>query len=225
MDQKLLADMMDVSVLKPDNNENDVKEMVAFAKEKRCIAVFSLPAYTPDVVKYLDGDTSIQVGGVAGFPSGSEMTSIKIAQTKELITAGATEIDMVINVGKVKIGNYGYVLDEIKSIIDAADGAPVKSIFECHYLTDDEILRLSEIGCEAGVSYIKTGTGWAPTGATPENVTLMKSVVGDRVRIKAAGGIRDLATLEEIHRCGAVRFGIGLGSAREIFNELANRQK
>ena len=223
MDEKLLADMMDVSVLKPDNNENDVKEMVAFAKEKQCIAVFSLPAYTPDVVRYLDGETSIQVGGVAGFPSGSEMTSIKVAQTKELIKAGATEIDMVINVGKAKIGNFDYILEEIKQVIAAADGAPVKSIFECHYLTDDEICRLSEIGCKAGVSYIKTGTGWAPTGATKENVTLMKSVVGDRVKIKAAGGIRDLATLEGIYACGAVRFGIGLQSAKEIFLELSQR--
>ena len=215
-----LADMIDVSLLKPDNTEKDMKEMAAFARKYRCIAAFSLPAFTPYVVQYLEGDTGINIGGAVGFPSGGEMTSIKKEQTIQLIKAGCTEIDMVVNVGKVKVGDDAYVLSEINTIIDAAGGAPVKVIFECHYLTDDEIKRLAELCCRTEAAYIKTGTGWAPTGATKENVTLMKSVVGNEKKVKAAGGIRDLKTVNDLYECGAVRFGVGLNAAIDIFNEL-----
>ena len=212
--------MLDLSVLKPDNNEKDVEEMVAYAKANRCIAMFSLPAFAPDIVRLLNGDKSIGVGGAVGFPSGGDMTQVKVFQTKELIKAGCTEIDMVVNVGKVKAANYGYVKDEINRVIDAAAGAPVKVIFECYYLQDDEIRRLCEVCCNTKAEYVKTGTGWAPTGATKENVALMKSMVGDAVKIKAAGGIRDLQTVKELYALGAVRFGVGMASARAIFDEL-----
>lgn len=212
--------MIDVSLLKPDHTEEDMKQMASFARETRCIAAFSLPAFTPYVVKFLEGDDAINVGGAVGFPSGGEMTTIKKMQTVELIKAGCTEIDMVVNVGKVKVRDDAYILNEINTVIDAAGGAPVKVIFECHYLTDDEIKRLAELCCKTEAAYIKTSTGWAPTGATPQNVRLMKSVVGDDKKVKAAGGIRDLAAVNELYDCGAVRFGVGLNSAIDIFNEL-----
>ncbi|TFG63692.1 MAG: deoxyribose-phosphate aldolase, partial [Spirochaetales bacterium] len=214
--------MIDLSVLKPDNSEKDIKEMVSFAQANSCIAVFSLPAFVPDIVRILDGDKSIQVGGAVGFPSGGDMTQVKVFQTKELIKAGCTEIDMVVNVGKVKSVRYDYIEEEINRVIDAAGGAPVKVIFECHYLTDDEIRRLCELCLRTRAEYIKTGTGWAPTGATKENVSLMKSAVGDALKIKAAGGIRDLQTVRELNALGAVRFGVGLSSSVAIFSEIKN---
>ena len=225
MNQRSLAGMIDVSVLKPDNDERDVAELITFAKEKHCIAVFTLPSFSPLAVQLLDGTDGIEIGGVVGFPSGGDGTADKAEQTKRLIAAGCTEIDMVINVGMVKAGRYDYVLHEIQQVIEAADGAPVKTIFECHYLNNDEIRKMCEIGCRAGVAFVKTGTGWAPTGATVENVSLMKSVVGDAVGIKAAGGVKDLTTLLELHRCGAERFGIGLASAKSIFREFAETRQ
>ena len=223
MDHDFLAGMMDVSILKPDNTIEHVRRMGEFARKHRCIAVFSLPAFIPDVVRGLEGDKSIEVGGPVGFPSGGELTSIKIFQTKELISAGCTEIDMVVNVGFVKSGQYDRAVEDIRGVIEAAGETPVKVIFECYYLEDDEIRRLCGISAEAGAEYIKTGTGWAPTGATPENVALMKSEVGDSVKIKAAGGVRDLETVEELYGLGAVRFGVGLDSAVTIFEQLAGR--
>lgn len=220
MDKQYLANMFDVSVLKPDNTENDIEEMVSFARATRCVAVFSLPSFVPDIIKMLDGDRSVRVGGAVGFPSGGDLMQDKVFQTKELIKAGCAEIDMVVNVGKVKSGRFEYVFDEINRVVDAAGEATVKVIFECHYLTNDEIRRLSELCCGTGASYIKTGTGWAPTGATRENVSLMKSVVGNALKVKAAGGIRDLRTVKELHALGAERFGVGLASARAIFGEL-----
>ncbi|MHC4504654.1 MAG: deoxyribose-phosphate aldolase, partial [Planctomycetota bacterium] len=96
---------------------------------------------------------------------------------------------------------------------------PVKVILECHYLTNEEIVEACEIGMEAGVAYVKTGTGWAPTGATLENIALMKRTVGDSCGIKAAGGVRDLETLLAMHELGATRFGIGVRTAQKILEE------
>lgn len=223
MDHDFLAGMIDVSILKPDDDSEDVRRMVGFARKHRCIAVFSLPAFIPDVVEALQGDSEIQVGGPVGFPSGGELTSIKVFQTRELIAAGCTEIDMVVNVGFVKSGQFDRAAVDIRSVIDAAGEIPVKVIFECHYLEDDEIRRLCEISVRSGAEYIKTGTGWAPTGATLENVALMKSEVGNSVKIKAAGGVRDLETVEKLYDLGAVRFGVGLDSAVTIFQQLEER--
>ena len=116
---------------------------------------------------------------------------------------------------------YQYVGDEIKAVVEAANGLPVKVILECHYLNDDEIRKGCELCVAANVAFVKTGTGWAPSGATPENIALMKSCVGDAIRVKAAGGVRDLATLAELYRRGARRFGLGLKSAINIFDECA----
>ncbi|MCP4402190.1 MAG: deoxyribose-phosphate aldolase [bacterium] len=218
-----IARMMDVSVLSADTTEQDVRELAAFAKKYQCIAVFTLPGQVPLIKELLADEPNVGIGGAVGFPSGGEATATKVAETKEMIKLGCNEIDTVINIGMLRSGRYQYVKDEIKSVVDAANGLPVKVILECHYLTDDEIRKGCELCVEAGVAFVKTGTGWAPSGATPENITLMKSCVGDTIRVKAAGGVRDLDTLAELYRCGARRFGLGLQSAINIFDECAER--
>ena len=129
---------------------------------------------------------------------------------------GCRELDMVIDIAWLKAGRRDLVLNDIASVIDASGGVPVKIILECHHLTDSEIVKACEIGMEAGVAYVKTGTGWAPTGATLDNVKLMKRTVGDTCGIKAAGGVRDLETLLAMHELGATRFGIGVRTAEKI---------
>jgi deoxyribose-phosphate aldolase len=163
----------------------------------------------------------IQIVGAVGFPSGGNTTRIKVAEAKELLEMGCSELDMVINVGLLRSGTYQHVLDDMRAVVDVADGAPVKAILECHYLSNEQIRRGCELCIKAGASYVKTSTGWAPTGATLENVALIKSCVGDAIAIKAAGGIRDLDTLLEMYRLGARRFGIGLSSAMGILEELS----
>ncbi len=216
-----IARMMDASVLSADTTEQDVRDLAAFAKKYQCIAVFTLPGQVPLIKKLLADDPDIGIGGAVGFPSGGETTRTKVAETKELIQLGCHEIDMVINIGMLRSGRYHYVGDEIKAVVDTADGLPVKVILECHYLADDEIRKGCELCVAANVAFVKTGTGWAPTGATPKNVALLKSCVGDAIGVKAAGGVRDLETFVELYQRGARRFGIGLKSAINIFEQCA----
>ena len=218
-----IARMMDVSVLSADTTEQDVQDLVVFAKKYQCIAVFTLPGQVPLVTKLLANESNIGIGGAVGFPSGGETTTSKVAETKELIQLGCTEIDMVINIGMLCSGRYQYVGEEINAVVEAANGLPVKVILECHYLSDNEIRKGCELCVEANVAFVKTGTGWAPSGATPENIALMKSCVGETIGVKAAGGVRDLETLVELYRRGARRFGLGLKSAINIFDECAER--
>jgi deoxyribose-phosphate aldolase len=136
---------------------------------------------------------------------------------------GCGELDMVINIGLLRSGQYQRVLDDMRGVVEVAGRAPVKVILECHYLSEAEIRKGCELCLQAGAAFVKTSTGWAPSGATPENVALIKSCVGDAMAIKAAGGIRSLEMLMELYRLGARRFGIGVNSALQIFEECAAR--
>jgi deoxyribose-phosphate aldolase len=123
---------------------------------------------------------------------------------------------MVNNIAWLKANNKVAYMNDVRSVIQASGGLPVKVILECHWLTSEEIVRACEWCVEAGASWVKTGTGWAPTGATLENVTLMKQTVGDRCQVKAAGGVKDLETLIAMYERGVRRFGIGVRTARAI---------
>jgi deoxyribose-phosphate aldolase len=133
---------------------------------------------------------------------------------------GCNELDMVINIPWLKAGEYDRVAQDISAVIEAAKGLPVKVIMECHYLTDEELIKGCEIAADCGVTFVKTGTGWAETGATLENTALMKKTVGDRCQVKAAGGVRNLDTLLKMVDVGVTRFGIGVRTAVSILNEL-----
>ncbi len=114
-----------------------------------------------------------------------------------------------------------YVEDDIRGVVSAAQGTPVKVILEAHYLTDEQIVRGSRLAVRAGAAFVKTGTGWAPTGATLHNVALIKSAVGDAAQVKAAGGVRDLQTVVAMIRLGVTRFGVGLNSGTAILDACA----
>ena len=129
---------------------------------------------------------------------------------------------MVNNVAWLKANNKQAYMNDVRSVVGAAGGKPVKVILECHWLTSDEIVRACEWCVEAGASWVKTGTGWAPTGATLENVALMKQTVGDRCQVKAAGGVKDLQILLAMHERGVRRFGIGVRTARAILENTGS---
>jgi len=156
-----------------------------------------------------------------GFPSGAHSTAIKVAEAREQLAAGAVELDMVINVGMLRSGRDSFVEEDIRAVANAAGAVPLKVILEAHYLTDDEIVRGSRLAVRAGAAFVKTGTGWAPTGATLHNVRLIKSAVGESARVKAAGGVRDLKTVVEMIRLGVSRFGVGLATGAKILDECA----
>jgi deoxyribose-phosphate aldolase len=216
-----LARMLDLSAVRTEVDLAEVRLLAEAARRYHCVCVFVLPCYFSELKALLADTPDVGMGGVVGFPSGAHSTAIKVAEAREQLRAGATELDMVINVGMLRSGRDQYVVDDIRAVVEAAGSVPVKVILEAHYLKDDEIIRGSQLAVRAGAAFVKTGTGWAPTGATLHNVRLIKSAVGDAARVKAAGGVRDLKTVVEMIRLGVSRFGVGLGSGTKILDECA----
>jgi len=216
-----LARMTDLTAVRAEDDESVVRALADAARAYRPICVCVLPGHTPLLRDLLAGEPDIHIVGAVGFPSGGHTTAVKVAEVRELLAMGCSELDMVINIGWLRSGVYQRVLGDIRAVVEAAGGAPVKVILECHYLSEDNIRAGCELCIQAGAAFVKTSTGWAPTGATLENVGLIKSCVGDAIAIKAAGGIRDLETVAAMYRLGVRRFGIGLSSAIKIFEEVA----
>jgi deoxyribose-phosphate aldolase len=216
-----IAKLMDISAVRADSTMEEIKESAELAKQFGCICVFALPAHTPYLISQLGGST-VFAGGAVGFPGGAETTATKVSITQEVVAMGCQEVDMVNNIAWLKAKNKAAYVNDVRSVVQAAGGKPVKVILECHWLTSEEIVRACEWSVEAGASWVKTGTGWAPTGATLENVTLMKQTVGDCCQVKAAGGVKDLQTLLAMHVRGVRRFGIGVRTARAILEGAAS---
>ena len=213
-----IARMIDISAVRADSTLSEVRRVADAAKKYGFICAFALPCFTGELVQLLRDRDDIMVGGVSGFPSGADTTEIKVLAAKQMLSLGVNEVDMVINIGALKSGKYDLVRDDIKAVVDAC-GVPVKSILEIAYLTDDEIRIASRLAVEAGVAFVKTGTGWANKPTTVETIKLIKSEIGDAARIKAAGGVRELSILLEMVREGCSRFGIGLNSAVKIIEQ------
>lgn len=224
MDLLQIPRIIDISAVRTDVTLQELDEIVVLTKQYRFICAFAMPCFTNYLVEKFKDDDDIMVGGVVGFPSGADTTSVKVATAKELIAAGVDELDMVINVGALKSGKYDIVRDDIQAVVTAANGMPVKAILEIAYLTDDEIVKGAQLAVEAGASYVKTGTGWANKPTTVDTIALIKSAIGDKAFIKAAGGVRTLDTLLEMVHAGCDRFGIGAKSIVSIMNEVYERE-
>ena len=216
-----LARLLDLSAVRADVKLSEVRDLAETARKYRCICAFVMPCYLPELRALLADVPDVGVGAVVGFPSGVHSTATKVAEAREQRAQGAVELDMVINVGRLRSGDDAYVESDIRGVVEAAEGTPVKVILEAHYLSEDEIVRGSRVAVRAGAAFVKTGTGWAPTGATLRNVELIKSVVGDAAGVKAAGGVRDLDTVAQMVRLGVSRFGVGLTSGVSILEECA----
>ncbi len=224
MDLMQIPRVVDISAVRTDVTIDELKEIVALAKQHRFVCAFAMPCFTKFLVEQFKDDADIMVGGVIGFPSGADSTSIKVATVKEMIADGVDELDMVINVGALKSGMYDLVKQDIEAVVKAAKGMPVKAILEIAYLTDAEIVKGSQLAVEAGVTFVKTGTGWGNKPTTVDTIKLIKSTIGDKAYIKAAGGVRDLDTLLAMIDEGCNRFGIGIKSIMNILEEIYRRE-
>lgn len=226
MDQELLskiARMVDISGVRADVTLGELNQIVAAAKHYRFICAFAMPCFTPRLVAMLRDEPDIMVGGTVGFPSGADTTQLKIANAREQLAAGVDELDMVINIGALKSGLYDTVLSDVRAVVDTAAGKPTKCILEIAYLTDDEIRKGAELAVRAGVTYVKTGTGWANKPTTVETIRLIRDTIGDSAKIKAAGGVRTLEMMLAMIDAGCSRFGIGLRSIMGIMKEVDAR--
>ncbi|MGL4980603.1 MAG: deoxyribose-phosphate aldolase [Fusobacteriaceae bacterium] len=201
---------IDHTVLKSVATVEDIKKLCKEAKEHEFYAVCVNGCYVPVASKELQG-TDVKVCAVIGFPLGAMSKDAKVFEAKKCIADGASEIDMVINVGLMKSGMHTEVEQEIREIKEAIGKNTLKVIIENCYLTDDEKKIASQMCVDARADFVKTSTGFGTGGATLEDLKLMKSVVGDKVKIKAAGGVKDLATAEEFIKAGADRLGTSSG--------------
>lgn len=207
-----LAGMIDQTLLRPDATRRETIEFVEQALPHGFASVCILPAWVADASDIL-ADSKTKVCTVVGFPHGLAAPGAKEVEAALVVADGAHEVDMVINVSALKSGAELIVFEEIERVVAAASlgGAIVKVIIECAYLTDAEKQRASKLAEEAGAAFVKTSTGFAPTGATVLDVALMRQSVTDAVSIKAAGGIRTLAFAAELVTAGATRLGTSGG--------------
>lgn len=219
-----LAQMIDHTNLKADATEQDMKKLCAEAKEHHFKMVAINQVQSAICAQELRS-TDIHVGAAISFPLGQTSLAAKVAETEDAISNGATEIDYVINLTEVKAENWSYIQQEMSDIVAICQKHHVisKVIFENAYLTEQEKIKLCEIAKEVTPDFIKTSTGFAPSGATFEDVSLMKKHVGKQVKVKAAGGIRDAETFKKMIACGAERIGTSAGI--NILNELAQELK
>jgi deoxyribose-phosphate aldolase len=205
---KNIASKIDHTMLKPDATPNEIKELCEEAKKYHFASVCVNPGYVSLCSSILKG-TKVRVCTVVGFPLGANTTEVKTFETEQAIKNGATEIDMVINVGRLKAGDYEYIENDISQVVQLAksNGALVKVIIEAALLNDEEKVKACLICKKVGANFVKTSTGFSKGGATVGDVALMKYVVGSTIGVKAAGGIRSKEEAEAMIASGADRIG------------------
>jgi deoxyribose-phosphate aldolase len=213
--------MIDISCVRTISNKSDIEEMVDAARHYSFGQVSVLQCFIPYTRQLLKTAPGIRLVGNVSFPSGSDSTTLKVLQAKEMLAAGCDEIDMVMNVGKLRSGELAEVEADVRAVVETVHPTPAKVIIEIMSLTQEETRQACEICMRSGANFVKTGTGWAERGTTLEDVRLVKSIVGDRLQIKASGGIRTLEMLLQMYEAGARRFGVNLKSGIQIVQQAA----
>ena len=202
--------MIDHTVLKADTPLETVKRICDEAMEYGFASVCINPCHVAYCADYLK-DSDVNVCTVIGFPLGANTSAVKAFETKDAIANGADEIDMVMNIGALKDKNYDLVRDDVKAVVEAANGTLVKVILETCLLTEDEIKKACELCVEAKADCVKTSTGFSTRGATIEDVRIMKEAVHGKAKVKAAGGVRTPEDMVKIVAAGADRIGTSAG--------------
>ncbi|MBP1765448.1 MAG: deoC [Firmicutes bacterium] len=205
-----LAKYIDHTLLKADATVEDIIRLCQEAETYGFAAVCINPCYV-DLAAHLLAESEVNVCTVIGFPLGANLTEVKVLETKEAVLRKAKEVDLVMNIGAAKSGRWEAVVDEIKQVVEAADGAVVKVIIETALLTTEEKKQACQAVIDGGAQYVKTSTGFSSGGATEEDVRLLKELVGDQLKIKAAGGIRTREQAETMIAAGAARIGTSAG--------------
>lgn len=198
--------------LKQNASEKDIIKLCEEAAEYKFASVCINPCYVK-LAKTVLADTSVKICTVTGFPLGASLTEVKVFETEKAVSDGADEIDTVINVGKVRSGDFDYIENELLLIKNACNGRILKIIIETCLLSDDEKIKICKICDKIGADFVKTSTGFSTGGATEYDVRLMCRSVSDRVCVKAAGGIRTYESAKKMIEAGADRLGTSAGIA------------
>lgn len=217
-----IAGMIDHAILKPELTLAEVDAQLATAAEYGIFSVCVRPGDVAHAVSVLEG-SGVAVGTVIGFPHGTTSTAAKVAEARQALADGAAELDMVLNVSRLRSALVDEVEADIRAVVEAADGHLVKVILETAFLDDEQIVAACGAAARAGADFVKTSTGFAGGGATLADVTLMKASIPDSMRVKASGGVRDLDTLLAMYAVGVTRFGTS-GTAT-ILDDARSRER
>ena len=219
-----LAKVIDHSLLKPELTEQEVIDGCQLAAKYKTATVCVKPCHVRLAAEVLK-DTDVKVSTVIGFPHGSNLTAIKVSEAQAAMDEGAVELDMVLNIGQLRSGKSDFVGADIKAVCDAAHSrnVKVKVIFENALLTDEQKIQACRLSEAAGVDWVKTSTGFAPSGATLDDLRLMRANVSERIQVKAAGGVRTLDALLAVIDAGVTR--CGATATAIIMDEFERRQK
>ena len=204
------AKYIDHTLLKPESTRAQIDKIIEEAKSFNFKSVCINPTHVKYAAEQLKG-SDVLVCTVIGFPLGASTTETKMFEVEDAIKNGASEVDMVINIGALKDGRFDEVQKDIEGVVGAANGKTVKVIIETCLLTDEEKVKASELSKAAGADFVKTSTGFAGGGATPEDVKLMKDTVGEDLEVKASGGVRNLDDFHQMLEAGATRIGASAG--------------
>lgn len=215
-----VAALIDHAILKPELTRSDVDAELDVAVRYGLFSVCVRPSDAAYVAERLAG-TGVATGTVIGFPHGTTSTAAKVAEARQALADGAVELDMVLNIGRLRSGLIGDVETDIRAVVEEAGSHVVKVILETAYLSDAEIVAACEAAERAGAAFVKTSTGFAGGGATIDHLRLMRGAVGDAVQVKASGGVRSLDTLLEMRDLGVTRFGTS--AAATILDDVAAR--
>ncbi len=211
---------IDHTLLKPESTQEQIDILISEAIEYDFASVCVNPTWVAHSAQALK-DTTVNVCTVIGFPLGANTSAVKAFETKDAIANGADEIDMVLNIGALKSGNYQLVEDDIRAVVEASGDKLVKVIIEACLLTDQEKVKACQLSVAAGADYVKTSTGFSLHGATVEDVALMRQTVGPDIGVKASGGARSLADAQNFIDAGATRIGTSAGVAI-VSGEVSN---
>ncbi len=219
---KDVAKMIDHSLLNPVLAWGELEDGCRLAVKYDVASVCIMPFALKRCAELLKG-SDVRASTTIGFPHGGHATAIKVAEAKQALADGGEELDAVVNISQVRSGNWGYVRDELKALTDLthAAGQKIKVIFENCHLNDEQKIRLCQIGGELGVDWVKTSTGYGTSGATIEDLKLMRKHAPVHVQVKAAGGVRDLDKLLEVRALGVTR--CGASKTAEILEEAKKR--
>lgn len=221
---KEAAAMIDISAVRTHHTYKDILNVVALAREHRFINVHVLPCWVSTLARLLRDVDGVYVGAPVGFPSGAATTLTKLVEAGQLLRDGVEEMDIVMNVGKFKAGEYDYVRGELREIIGSTDHrVKTKVIIETRALEEDEVYKACDLVIASGADYVKTGTGWLPGQLDLEQVWRIKRHCGSAIKLKVAGGIRTREEFIALAEMGVERAGINEHSAIEIVRSLNER--
>jgi deoxyribose-phosphate aldolase len=216
-----LPRFVDISCVQAFHNRDDIDELAREARESDFVSAHVLPNRVPYLRERLEGSRTL-VGSPVGFPSGGATTATKVYEAERLLRDGAQELDVVANIGRLRSGDPAYVTSELAEVAAVVGGAvPLRVILEVGHLGEKEIRLGCDCAVEAGIGWVKTATGWSGVPSTVEHIRIIAGQLGGRARMKAAGGIRDLATIQAMADLGVTRFGMNAAVAKELARQAA----